>query len=75
MPNNKATCVSLKYKEYTFDTKCYHPGIEEEMVLSGEVILPSSDLPNIKITSILPNPSGKDAEKEEISLLWTPSSF
>ncbi|MDR0369913.1 MAG: hypothetical protein LBH96_05430 [Candidatus Peribacteria bacterium] len=39
----------------------------EEIILSGEVT--DSVLPDIKITSILPNPSGKDAEKEEISLL------
>lgn len=71
MPNAKATCVSLKYKEYIFDTKCYNPWKEEkweESILSGEGSYP---LPNIKITSILPNPSGKDAEKEQISLFRT----
>ena len=46
----------------------------EEITLSGEVLAPNSDLPNIKITSLLPNPSGADAGKEEISLLRYPTS-
>ncbi|MDR2540342.1 MAG: hypothetical protein LBD11_00765 [Candidatus Peribacteria bacterium] len=73
MPNTKATCVSLKYKEYTFDTRCYNPGSEEEMTLSGEVI--TSALPAISIRSLLPNPSGKDNEKEEITLFWEGDGF
>ena len=71
LPNSRATCVALKYKEYTFDTYCYNPGMEE-IALSGEVLAPNSDLPNIKILSLLPNPSGADAGKEEISLLRNP---
>jgi hypothetical protein len=69
MPNEKATCVSLKYKEYTFDTKCYNPKDEGELLLSGGVA--SSELPEIRIVSVLPNPSGADSEKEEITLVWT----
>jgi hypothetical protein len=73
LPNEKATCVSLKYKEYTFDTFCYNPETEpqrEEIILSGE-IASSSELPSISIRSVLPNPSGSDSAKEEIVLLRT----
>lgn len=64
LPNSKATCVSLKYKEYTFDTLCYNP-------LSGNLeseTQESQGIPNIRFLSIVPNPSGKDTEKEEITL-------
>ena len=73
LPNNRATCVSLNQWSYTFDTRCYNPNgplSEEELVLSWQV---SSSLPNVKIQSIIPNPSWKDSWKEEISLLRTPS--
>ncbi|MDD2536905.1 MAG: thermonuclease family protein [Candidatus Absconditabacteria bacterium] len=75
LPNSKATCISLKYQDYIFDTSCYNPGAErEEIVHSGTVKnLSDSSLPNIKITSLLPNPSGADKDKEEITLFWTPN--
>ncbi|MDR3168478.1 MAG: hypothetical protein LBU27_01605 [Candidatus Peribacteria bacterium] len=38
-------------------------------MLSGEVA--SSELPVVRIVSVLPNPSGTDSEKEEITLVWT----
>ena len=73
LPNNRATCVSLNQWSYTFDTRCYNPNgslSEEEFVFSWQV---SSSLPDVKIKSIVPNPSWKDSWKEEISLLRTPS--
>ena len=73
LPNNRATCVSLNQWSYTFDTRCYNPnGIlsEEELLLSWQV---SSSFPNVKIQSIIPNPSWKDSWKEEITLQRTPS--
>lgn len=74
LPNNRATCVSINQWNYTFDTRCYNPNgslSEEELVFSGQV---STSLPNVKIKSIVPNPSWKDSWKEEISLLRTPST-
>ena len=73
LPNNRATCVSLNQWSYTFDTRCYNPNgslSEEELVFSWQV---SSSLPDVKIKSIVPNPSWKDSWKEEVSLLRTPS--
>ena len=73
LPNNRATCVSLNQWSYTFDTRCYNPNgslSEEELIFSWQV---SSSLPDVKIKSIVPNPSWKDSWKEEVSLLWTPS--
>lgn len=73
LPNNRATCVSLNQWSYTFDTRCYNPNgtlSEKDLVFSWQV---SSSLPNVKIKSIIPNPSWKDSWKEEISLLRTPS--
>ena len=73
LPNNRATCVSLNQWGYTFDTRCYNPNgslSEEELVLSWQV---STSLPDVKIQSIIPNPSWKDSWKEEITLLWSPS--
>ena len=62
-PNSKATCVFLKYKEYTFDTYCYNPTsnlLEKE----NENLI----IPQVKILSVVPNPSGKDTDKEEVTL-------
>ena len=73
LPNNRATCVSLNQWSYTFDTRCYNPNgslSDEELVFLWQV---STSLPNVKIKSIIPNPSWKDSWKEEISLLRTPS--
>ena len=73
LPNNRATCVSLNQWSYTFDTRCYNPNgslSEEELELSWQV---STSLPDVKIQSIVPNPSWKDSWKEEITLLWSPS--
>ena len=66
-PNSKATCVALKYKEYTFDTFCYNP--EQENQENEET--QDSFIPKIKIVSLIPNPSGKDEDKEEIRLFWS----
>ena len=72
LPNNRATCVSLNQWSYTFDTWCYNPnGLlfdDETEVQTWD----SSILPNVKIQSIIPNPSWKDNWKEEITLLRTP---
>ena len=72
LPNNRATCVSLNQWSYTFDTQCYNPdGLSDE-----EIDIETWDLailPDVKIKSIIPNPSGKDSEKEEITLLRTAS--
>ena len=73
LPNNRATCISLNQWSYTFDTRCYNPNgslSEEELVLSWQV---STSFPDVKIQSIVPNPSWKDSWKEEITLLWSPS--
>ena len=73
LPNNRATCVSLNQWSYTFDTRCYNPNgslSEEELVFSWQI---SILLPDVKIQSIVPNPSWKDSWKEEITLLWSPS--
>lgn len=73
LPNNRATCVSLNQWSYTFDTWCYNPnGLlsdDETQVQTWDL----SVIPNVKILSIIPNPSWKDSWKEEISLLRTPS--
>ena len=72
LPNNRATCVSLNQWSYTFNTRCYNPdGLlsEEELMFSWQV---STSLPDVKIKSIVPNPSWKDSWKEEITLLRTP---
>ena len=69
LPNNRATCVSLNQWSYTFDTRCYNP----DQPLSEEILTWNSVFPNVKIVSILPNPSWTDSWKEEISLLRTPS--
>jgi len=74
LPNNRATCVSLNQWSYTFDTRCYNPNgslSDEELVFSWQV---STSLPDVKIKSIVPNPSWKDSWKEEISLLRTSSA-
>ena len=62
-PNSKATCVSLKYKEYTFDTYCYNP-TSDLLEKENENLI----IPQVKILSVVPNPSGKDTDKEEITL-------
>ena len=73
LPNNRATCVSLNQWNYTFDTRCYNPNWplsdEETEIQTWNLAI----LPNVKIQSIVPNPSGKDSWKEEITLLRTPS--
>ena len=73
LPNNRATCVSLNQWSYTFDTRCYNPNWP---LSDDEIEIQTWDLailPNVKIQSIIPNPSGKDSWKEEITLLRTPS--
>jgi len=73
LPNNRATCVSLNQWSYTFDTRCYNPNwplTYDETVLSWDTL---TFTPNVKIQSIIPNPSWKDSWKEEITLLRIPS--
>ena len=73
LPNNRATCVSLNQWSYTFDTRCYNPNgltSDEELVFSWQVF---ASFPNVKIQSIIPNPSWKDNWKEEITLQRMPS--
>ena len=69
LPNNRATCVSLSQWNYTFDTRCYNPNglLSDEEIEAQTWNL--STTPDVKIESIIPNPSGKDSEKEEITLL------
>ena len=71
LPNSRATCVSLNQWSYTFDTRCYNPdGLlseDETDILTWDL----ATIPDVKIKSIIPNPSGKDSEKEEITLLWS----
>ena len=71
LPNNRATCVSLNQWSYTFDTRCYNPN----WALSDDEIESQTwdlvNIPNVKIQSIIPNPSWKDSWKEEITLLRT----
>ena len=72
LPNNRATCVSLNQWSYTFDTRCYNPNgslFDDEIEIQTWDL---SSLPNVKIQSIIPNPSWKDSWKEEITLLRTP---
>lgn len=69
LSNNRATCVSLNQWSYTFDTRCYNP----DQPLSEEILTWNSVLPDVKIQSIMPNPSWTDSWKEEITLLRTPS--
>ena len=72
LPNNRATCVSLNQWSYTFDTRCYNPNwplSDDEIEVQA---WDSAILPNVKIQSIIPNPSWKDSGKEEITLLRTP---
>lgn len=74
--------IQLFTWDYIFTTYTYNPNktkieeeIKEESELTGknnnELII--EKFPDVKIKSILPNPSWKDSEKEEISLLRTPS--
>lgn len=73
LPNNRATCVSLNQWSYTFDTRCYNPNqslSDEETPFSWDIL---TFTPNVKIQSIIPNPSWKDSWKEEITLLRIPS--
>ncbi len=74
LPNNRATCVSLNQWSYTFDTWCYNPNwqlSDDEIDIQAWETL--TFIPNVKIQSILPNPSWTDSGKEEITLLRTPS--
>ena len=74
LPNNRATCISLNQWSYTFDTRCYNPNSPLSDEKTEEVqTWDFATLPDVKIQSIIPNPSGKDSWKEEISLLRTPS--
>ena len=71
LPNNRATCVSLNQWSYTFDTRCYNPNwpLSDDETESQTWDL--ATLPNVKIQSIIPNPSWKDSWKEEFTLLWS----
>ena len=61
--------MSLSQWNYTFDTRCYNPNglLSDEEIEAQTWNL--STTPDVKIESIIPNPSGKDSEKEEITLL------
>ena len=72
LPNTRATCVSIKQWNYTFDTRCYNPN----QIFSDEAVSETwSFVPNVKIKSILPNPSWSDTGKEEVVLLRTVSDW
>lgn len=71
LPNNKATCVSINQWNYIFDTYCYNPTITS--LDEKEILVEEISLPDVKIQSIIPNPSWSDSWKEEIDLLRTPT--
>ena len=71
LPNNRATCVSLNQWSYTFDTRCYNPNAPLSDDETEAQTWDLTNLPNVKIQSIIPNPSWKDSWKEEITLLWS----
>jgi hypothetical protein len=71
LPNNRATCVSLNQWSYTFDTRCYNPNWPLSDDETEAQTWDLTNLPNVKIQSIIPNPSWKDSWKEEITLLRT----
>lgn len=63
LPNTKSSCIALIQKEHIFDIACYDITEKEKIedtIFSG----------TIKILSVVPNPRGKDAGKEEIELLY-----
>ena len=71
LPNNRATCMNLNQWSYTFDTRCYNPNWPLSDDEAEAQTWDFSTLPDVKIQSIIPNPSWKDSWKEEITLLWS----
>jgi len=76
--------IELFVDDYIFDTYTYNPNTPKlenaelswdllDLDLSWNVIDSEILLPDVKIKSILPNPSWADSEKEEIVLQRTPS--
>ncbi|HRX63536.1 MAG TPA: thermonuclease family protein [Candidatus Absconditabacterales bacterium] len=72
-PNSKKTTVSLFQEETQLDTYVYDPNLDKllQEELTGTEISqnPYLDI-DLKITSVLPNPLGKDSLGEEIGLLY-----
>ncbi|MDO4713189.1 MAG: hypothetical protein Q4B28_00545 [bacterium] len=68
LPNNKSSCVALVQREHLFDIACYQ--IEKKPQEQDTQLPPAQFLGTIKIQSLLPNPLGKDSNKEEIQLLY-----
>ena len=65
LPNTKSSCIALFQKDHLYDIACYQVKDKEK------TLKPIENLYNtgaIKITSILPNPKGKDKGKEFIEL-------
>lgn len=63
LPNTKSSCIALFQKDHLYDIACYQVKDKEK------TLKPIENLYNtgaIKITSILPNPKGKDKGKEFI---------
>lgn len=70
--NNKQTCVVLQYQDHIYDTYCYDP--EEDTQKEQESLFRSW---TIQIDSILYDPPGNDADREEIhiSINWPMIDF
>lgn len=68
MLKTKETCIEFVYNTHVYDTYCYDP--VSEKAFSGEVDI--IDRTQLQITSVLPNPKGKDIvwQNEMISLTW-----
>lgn len=67
-PNEKETSVSLYWNEYLFDTREYVPNKDTKIKSWTSQIISGIEM---RITSLLPNPLGKDQNKEEIKLSFT----
>lgn len=69
LPNTKSSCIALVQREHLFDIACYNSWDKSPEVQSNTS--QNTQLTwKIKILSILPNPLGKDHNKEEIELIY-----
>ena len=65
LPNTKSSCIALFQKDHLYDIACYQVKDKEKTLKPIENLYNTG---TIKITSILPNPKGKDKGKEFIEL-------
>lgn len=66
LPNNKPSCIALIQKDYLYDIACYTLWEAEREKKSESELWSGS---KIRILSLLPNPKGKDQDKEFIELI------